>query len=84
MTAATGAQRQANLKARRKAAGLVRVTVWVYPESREHIKKWAVDAVEAHKVMSLYRGLAMEEYVRSSSDLPGLTKNNQSGKMRET
>ncbi len=32
MTAATTAQRQAALKARRKAAGLVQVTVWVHPD----------------------------------------------------
>lgn len=41
MTAATNAQRQAALKARRKAAGLVPVTVWVYREDVEAIKAMA-------------------------------------------
>ena len=41
MTAATNAQRQAALKARRKAAGLVPVTVWVHPDWRECLKNAA-------------------------------------------
>lgn len=38
MTAKTGAQRQASLKARRKAAGLVEVKVWVHPDWVERVK----------------------------------------------
>jgi len=47
--AKTNAQRQAALKARRKAAGLVPVTVWVYPISREAVKRFAGKTVEAGK-----------------------------------
>ena len=39
MTAATNAERQAALKARRKAAGLVSVTVWVHRDWVSVIKK---------------------------------------------
>ena len=43
MTAATNAQRQAALKARRKAAGLVAVTqLWVHPDDVQKIKDYAV------------------------------------------
>lgn len=45
----TNAQRQAALKARRKAAGLVPVTVWVYPISREAVKRFAEKTVSAGK-----------------------------------
>ena len=41
MTAKTGAQRQASLKARRKAAGLVEVKVWVHPDHAQELKKIA-------------------------------------------
>ena len=38
MTAATPAQRQASLKARRKDQGLVMVRVWVHPDWRVYIR----------------------------------------------
>ena len=52
MTAATNAERQAALKARRKAVGLVPVTVWVYPLSREDVKEFATATVEVHGALS--------------------------------
>ena len=39
VTAATNAERQATLKARRKAAGLVPVTVWVHRDWVSVVKK---------------------------------------------
>jgi phage gp16-like protein len=48
----TNAQRQAALKARRKAAGLVPVTVWVYPLSRDDVKEFATATVEVHGALS--------------------------------
>ena len=50
--AKTNAQRQAALKARRKAAGLVPVTVWVYPLSRDDVKAFASATVEVHSALS--------------------------------
>jgi len=42
MTAATPAQRQAALKARRQAAGLVPVTnLWVHPDDAQPIRDYA-------------------------------------------
>jgi len=48
----TNAQRQAALKARRKAVGLVPVTVWVYPLSRDDVKAFASATVEVHSALS--------------------------------
>lgn len=50
--AKTNAQRQAALKSRRKAAGLVPVTVWVYPLSRDDVKAFASATVEVHSALS--------------------------------
>ena len=52
VTAATNSERQATLKARRKAVGLVPVTVWVYPRSRDDVKAFATATVEVHAELS--------------------------------
>lgn len=47
--AKTNAQRQAALKARRKAAGLVPVTVWVYERSKGDVRAFAAATVECYQ-----------------------------------
>lgn len=47
----TPAERQASLKARRKAAGLVQVKVWVHPDWREQIKRAAFMAQHSREDM---------------------------------
>jgi hypothetical protein len=57
MTPATNAQRQAALKARRKAQGLVRVQVWVPAASAQSLRNYAEGMCCAYAELSETSGL---------------------------
>ena len=66
--APTGAERQAKLKASRKARGLVRLEMWVTPQEREKIKAALAGLRKVTPVKAGHQRLFVGDMVSSISE----------------